>query len=148
MPFTEDLNDVIHDFNPEDEVQQPSNQPPRMGSFDQYSEVVVKYVRASMIESSNKLAEYNQDHILGLLLKVADDEGVSPWSVWRSWMRRHLIPTMEMTKNSHDKEVLRRRLVDLLGYVFMALELVEVSEMEGYDKAWENFRSMSTSAPR
>lgn len=148
------MEDGMVDFNPELETSTPdlvsnTSDINRFGSMDQYQQVVFDAVKSSLYQSGLKLTEYNQESVVGLLLQVSDEEDISPWSTWRSWMRRHLIPTLEMTKDEDfNKDIMRQRLTDLLGYVFMAFELVELDNYDRIEDAWARFRAMGIEVPK
>ena len=135
----------ISDFNPTKEETSEPKKLPDFGSIEQYTDLILKYSEAVVREANTKLTEYpvGVDGVLTLLLRVSDNEDVEPWITWRSWMQRHLIPIMDMTETSYSHDIMEKRLRDLLGYVYMALELNEFSRMEGYDDAWSSFRNMA-----
>ncbi|HXH10778.1 MAG TPA: hypothetical protein VNP04_13580 [Alphaproteobacteria bacterium] len=102
---------------------------PQIGSIEQYTDLVLKYAAIVLSEAERKGREYPNGKfgVLGLLNMVSESNGMPMWMIWRSWMGRHLIPIMHISANEQgiDLGVMERRLVDLLGYVFIGLQMVE-----------------------
>lgn len=130
-------NKVKHDI--------PEVKPPtQFGSIEQYTDLVLKYAEIIVREADTKLNEYptGDNNVLSLLLLTAHAEGVSPWDVYRVWMNRHLLPFLFLCESHGDEKLIEKRLRDLLGYIFLALELNELPQQKEYENAWEKLRSL------
>jgi len=132
-----------------DNKNQPDKKRER-SSVDEFTDLVLKYAEIVVREAHKKMEEYPTpgNHVLGLLLQVASQEGLREWEVYRSWMKRHLVAFEYLADRNGHPDLIEKRLRDLLGYMFLALELNEYMRGGFHDDNWEKFRAMSKSVPR
>ena len=133
----------MSNFNP---PQEPASSNPSFGSLAQYTDLVLKHSELVVREADKKLEEYFSQGlgVLHLLLQASDSTNSDPWVTWRSWMQRHLIPVLAMCDENHNRDIMEKRLKDLLGYVYLGLELNEFSRHNDYDDAWAAMKNMSS----
>ncbi len=97
-------------------------------SIKRYTDSVLKYAAIVINEAEEKRKKYPTgiDDVLGLITSTAKMEGCNVWEIWRTWMMRHLIPVLYASRSEQiDYEVMESRLVDLLGFIFLALQITE-----------------------
>jgi len=119
-------------------------------SMGRFTDLVLKYAEIVVREAHAKVGEYptRGNGRLALLLQVAESEGLGEWQIFRSWMKRHLIPFQYLTEIDGHPDFIEKRLRDLLGYIFLGLELNEYMKERLYNDNWEKLREMGKSVSK
>lgn len=101
----------------------------------EYQNLISRWAEKERLAAATKLVDYaGGDDVLGLLKATAARRGVSVWEVWQDWAWRHVIPIEAIIGQMSDRDgmpmkarqqIMGWRQADLLGYVFLALAILE-----------------------